>query len=116
MPSKGPLVILSGKLALSLASVFLSTLPALAQDHPIVTDGDTLKFGNVRVRLYSIDAPEGRQTCDDGAWPAGKIAIDAPEGRQTCDDGAWPAGKIATGDAQGDHWRSRGDVPTSRLG
>jgi endonuclease YncB( thermonuclease family) len=32
-----------------------------------VTDGDSLEIGNVRVRLYGIDAPEARQLCKDGA-------------------------------------------------
>lgn len=30
-----------------------------------VTDGDSLEIGNVRVRLYGIDAPEARQLCRD---------------------------------------------------
>jgi endonuclease YncB( thermonuclease family) len=41
-----------------------------------VSDGDTLKFGTQRVRMFGIDAPETRQTCDGGAWPAGKIATE----------------------------------------
>ena len=32
---------------------------------PTVTDGDTLRFGNVRVRFHGIDAPETRQKCRD---------------------------------------------------
>lgn len=28
-----------------------------------VIDGDTLKMGSKRIRLFGIDAPEGRQTC-----------------------------------------------------
>lgn len=31
---------------------------------PFVADGDTLGFGERRVRLYGIDAPELDQTCD----------------------------------------------------
>lgn len=37
----------------------------------------TLKFGSQRVRLYGIDAPEMKQTCDDGAWAGGVIAREA---------------------------------------
>ena len=32
-----------------------------------VTDGDTIRIGDVRVRLFGIDAPESGQTCEDGA-------------------------------------------------
>ncbi len=28
-----------------------------------VTDGDTIKKGTIKIRLYGIDAPETRQTC-----------------------------------------------------
>lgn len=63
-----------------LAMLLLAPLPVLAQelptDHPVVIDGDTLKFGTVRVRLYGIDAPETKQTCDEGAWPAGRLATE----------------------------------------
>lgn len=30
-----------------------------------VSDGDTVRIGGVRIRLYGIDAPESGQTCDD---------------------------------------------------
>lgn len=43
------------------------TAPATAQT---VTDGDTLRFGDRRVRLWGIDAPEIHQTCPD-RWLAG---------------------------------------------
>jgi endonuclease YncB( thermonuclease family) len=59
----------------ALIAVFLlAPLPALAQEVPQVVDGDTLKFGHQRVRLYGIDAPELHQTCDGGTWAAGKLA------------------------------------------
>jgi endonuclease YncB( thermonuclease family) len=32
-----------------------------------VTDGDSLEIGNVRVRLFGIDAPEFRQLCKDAS-------------------------------------------------
>lgn len=35
-----------------------------------VTDGDTLRFNDQRVRLWGIDAPEIHQTCPD-RWLAG---------------------------------------------
>jgi endonuclease YncB( thermonuclease family) len=61
---------------IALLVLALLPFPALAQEHPTVTDGDTLKFGAQRVRMFGIDAPESKQTCDDGAWPAGKIATE----------------------------------------
>lgn len=59
------------------SALFLGSLQALAQEVPKIVDGDTLKFGHQRVRLYGIDAPELHQTCDGGTWAAGKLARDA---------------------------------------
>ena len=44
--------------------------------HADIVDGDTIKVAGIPVRLYGIDAPEGRQTCDlDGkAYACGKRA------------------------------------------
>ncbi|GAA0467624.1 hypothetical protein GCM10009096_05550 [Parasphingorhabdus litoris] len=42
-----------------------------------VIDGDSFKDGAVEFRIYGIDAPEYRQTCQDAAganWPCGKSA------------------------------------------
>jgi len=43
-----------------------------------VTDGDTIKINNTRVRLHGIDAPEAKQTCEmpDKTIPCGTIATD----------------------------------------
>jgi endonuclease YncB( thermonuclease family) len=42
-----------------------------------VSDGDTLRIGAQRIRIFGIDAPEAGQTCDSGAkgdWPCGAAA------------------------------------------
>ncbi|MCF6326327.1 MAG: thermonuclease family protein [Devosiaceae bacterium] len=42
-----------------------------------VSDGDSLRFGNERVRLIGIDAPELDQTCINSSgdpWPCGRVS------------------------------------------
>jgi endonuclease YncB( thermonuclease family) len=55
-----------------LAFVVVSLLLGAAAPAPIigrahVIDGDTLTVAGVRIRLWGIDAPEGRQSCHDAA-------------------------------------------------
>jgi endonuclease YncB( thermonuclease family) len=50
------------KAAAILAALALAS-PALAQS---VVDGDTIRIGAARFRLWGIDAPEARHTCGDG--------------------------------------------------
>lgn len=43
-------------------------------------DGDTIRLGDVRIRIHGIDAPEARQTCLDAAgqpWACGAAATAA---------------------------------------
>lgn len=52
-----------------------------------VSDGDTLRVGSVKVRLFGIDAPELAQACGD--WACGRAAADrlaelAAAGSATC--------------------------------
>lgn len=66
-------------------ALILLTTPALAaapeiSGQAVVVDGDTLKVGGVRVRLWGIDAPEGAQACtrpDGAAWRCGDDAQEA---------------------------------------
>jgi endonuclease YncB( thermonuclease family) len=55
----------------ALIAALLWVLPAYGQVH--VSDGDTLKMNGTTYRLWGIDAPELKQTCDNG-WQAGAYA------------------------------------------
>jgi endonuclease YncB( thermonuclease family) len=48
-----------------------------APREPTNADGDTVKFGRQRVRLFGIDAPKKGQPCDDGKWYPGPLATKA---------------------------------------
>lgn len=39
-----------------------------------VSDGDTLRIGEARIRLFGIDAPELDQRCGERQWPCGDWA------------------------------------------
>lgn len=39
---------------------------------PLIPDGGTIRMGDIRIRLWGIDAPEQRQTC--GSLQAGRLA------------------------------------------
>lgn len=57
-----------------------STTPGLTGVPTSITDGDTLRLGEVRVRLFGIDAPERDQVCRDGSgqdYACGARATDA---------------------------------------
>ena len=62
-------------------ALFAVTLPLPAAGQAVsgsavAIDGDSLTVSGVEVRLYGIDAPEGKQTCErDGrVWPCGEVA------------------------------------------
>ena len=48
-------------------------LPTSVVGSAIVSDGDSIRIGAVRVRLHGIDAPEYSQPCKavTGTWPCG---------------------------------------------
>jgi endonuclease YncB( thermonuclease family) len=54
------LLVLTGLLGASASVAAATTLTGKAD----IVDGDTVKVGGIPVRLYGIDAPEGRQNCE----------------------------------------------------
>lgn len=70
-----PFALLVG-VGLSISSVaFAETF----EGTPRVVDGDTLAFGDVRVRLDGIDAPEAGQSCNEvggGHWRCDDVGMD----------------------------------------
>ena len=72
------------RIALGIATIFLCASAPISHQ-PItgparITDGDTLRIGNERIRLFGIDAPEMKQSCNDdrGArYACGEVARDA---------------------------------------
>ena len=65
------------KRLVAMAVALLLAVPAAAQVR--VIDGDTLDVHGVKTRLWGIDAPEGKQSCqrDDVAWLCGQEAAKA---------------------------------------
>ncbi len=63
-----------GRFGLALGIV-LFLMPAFAAD-VVVSDGDSLRIGDERVRLWGIDAPELDQRCEHGGkvYDCGKAA------------------------------------------
>lgn len=65
----GKRTVLAGVAALAAGSA-LAQAPA----SPVI-DGDTVRYNEVVLHLWGIDAPEKAQTCADG-WQAGKMAAE----------------------------------------
>jgi endonuclease YncB( thermonuclease family) len=68
-------------LIIALAVLTAALLPACeAQERisgsPKITDGDSFTIGRTEIRLFGVDAPEGRQTCtrDAREWRCGDAA------------------------------------------
>jgi endonuclease YncB( thermonuclease family) len=54
--------------------------PITVSGIPGITDGDTLRIGNTRIRIFGIDAPEKHQTCatiDGKSYSCGEEATKA---------------------------------------
>ena len=60
---------------------------------PSITDADTIKIGNYKIRLFGIDAPEKKQFCEkpylnliifsfNERYPCGKVSTDALKERK----------------------------------
>ena len=62
-----------------LALVFSGAAHARIAGPATVTDGDSITVSGHRIRLFGIDAPEGRQTCvaGDQRWRCGRSATRA---------------------------------------
>jgi endonuclease YncB( thermonuclease family) len=68
---------LLGVAALGCAGASSSVAQERLAGHPKIVDGDSFEIGNVGVRLYGVDAPEGRQPCtraNGSAWRCGEAA------------------------------------------
>lgn len=61
-------------LAVGLGCLASSSSAQIVDGRAQVVDGDTLRVGDQKVRLYGIDAPESSQTCQRGgaAWRCGE--------------------------------------------
>ena len=62
-----------------------SALPGVLRGRADTVDGDTLKMGDVRIRLWGVDAPEMRQSCraEGLTWNCGGLAMAALRSRAT---------------------------------
>jgi endonuclease YncB( thermonuclease family) len=76
---RGSAVLLAVALAASVAAIFRPTGRQIAGD-VVVVDGDTLRMGDLHIRLKGLDAPEMKQICagaDGVAYACGRVARDA---------------------------------------
>jgi endonuclease YncB( thermonuclease family) len=81
------LAVVTARLCAASLAIIVLWLAAAALAEPItgkpeVVDGDTIKINGITIRLWGIDAPEGRQECvrRDKAWLPGPEATEALRG------------------------------------
>ena len=70
-----PIILCSPKLSANDSEAPLSISGTLTITH--ISDGDSLRSGNLRIRLFGIDAPEKKQKCsylDGRQWDCGVAA------------------------------------------
>jgi endonuclease YncB( thermonuclease family) len=69
-------LILAALLVVATAFLRLRDPPVSDVGRATVIDGDSLEIGPTSIRLYGVDAPEGRQTCgrDGVTWDCGRAA------------------------------------------
>ena len=63
----------------ALAAAWLDVPPPPVSGRAQVSDGDSFRLGEDRIRLLGLDAPELSQTCTDAvgaSWPCGGVARD----------------------------------------
>jgi len=65
--------------ALFFFSLTFKVVAGEIKGNPIITDGDTIKITNKRIRFYGIDAPENKQLCKKNfkEYKCGIAATDA---------------------------------------
>lgn len=65
--------------AVAVLAAALDSAPAPVSGMARVSDGDSLRLGEDRIRLLGLDAPELSQLCSDAdghQWPCGRVARD----------------------------------------
>ena len=60
---KGWLVLIISVVLTALAAGAAVAAPDEVSGIPSITDGDSIRIGNLRIRIHGIDAPERRQLC-----------------------------------------------------
>jgi endonuclease YncB( thermonuclease family) len=68
-----------GVVTVALLAVISASAYADILGTPRIIDGDTIAFGDQRVRFFGIDAPESKQTCRNGEAARYACGLEATE-------------------------------------